>query len=148
MEYLAGVAIHIAVQVTHWVPLHGAYTVRVVCVTLHWVAWGSHELNASAEGGHLYSTISFHYCRYCWWIIQHFNISLLSVNKLSANVKILRTEAFIHWEQLCSDCLTGLSINMLYLGDNDQAVRALFVQHPRELDEWCRQNPSFARILT
>ena len=30
-------------------------------------------------------------------------------------------------------------IYMLYLGDNDQAVRVLFVQHPREQDEWCSE---------
>ena len=32
-----------------------------------------------------------------------------------------------------------------YNGNNDQSVRVLFVQHPREQGEWLRQNPRYAR---
>ena len=34
------------------------------------------------------------------------------------------------------------------MGNNDGSARVLFVQHPREQDEWLRQNPRYAGVLT
>ena len=46
----------------------------------------------------------------------------------------------------CDD-ITNLRVSC-YNGINDRSAWVLFVQHPREQDEWSGQNPRYARVLT